>query len=225
MRTRVKISLTVLLVLVVGTMLWQMLRPREPVYDGKPISYWISRSGEFYWGSDFGRIGGFAPRDSNAVPYLLKALERQDTTFSLTYRMVWFKMPYQIQSRLPLPISAEQMRFSTAMSLGKMGDIARPAIPALLRAAREDKSIRVRGWAACSLGQVGKGDTNVIRVLTESLNDRSSYIRAMAAHALAFSGGAAQSAAPSLIRCLDDKDDQVSCPRLMLSRLSMPTAL
>ena len=210
MPKRVQIALAVLLVMLAGVITWQALRLREPVYAGKPVSYWIARSGEYYVGSDFGRIGGFPRADSNAIPYLLKALERQDGLFGQAYFRRWIRLPYRIQRLLPKPVDAEQMRYSTAMSLGKMGAVARPAIPALLRAMKEDKSEQVRAFSAWSLGRLGNQERMVITALTEALNDKAPFVRQMAAEALRMSGPAAQSAVPSLIKCVDDENPDVN---------------
>jgi hypothetical protein len=41
MRRRVYIALAVLLVMLAGVIAWQVLRLREPVYQGKRLSYWL----------------------------------------------------------------------------------------------------------------------------------------------------------------------------------------
>jgi hypothetical protein len=41
MRKRVQIALAVLLVVIAGVGVWQGLREREPVYQGKPLSSWL----------------------------------------------------------------------------------------------------------------------------------------------------------------------------------------
>ena len=54
---------------VIGMTVRGFLRAREPVYKGKPISYWVNRSGRLSGGVNF-------INDSNAVPFLVKALKR-----------------------------------------------------------------------------------------------------------------------------------------------------
>jgi HEAT repeat protein len=49
----------------------------------------------------------------------------------------------------------------------------------------------------------------VITALTEALNDKVPFIRQMAAEALRMSGPAAQSAVPSLVKCVDDENPDV----------------
>jgi HEAT repeats len=207
---RFRITLALFLVATVAFVAWQVSRRPEPHYAGKPVSYWIARSGEYYEGSDFGRIGGF-PRnaDSNAIPYLLKALNKRENVFSGPYFKIWLKLPVQVQSRLPPPINAEQMRYSTAMSLGYMGNVGKATIPALIRALKEDDSEHVRGESACALGRLGNQETLVIVALTNALNDRAAFVREQAADALALSGRAAQSAVPALVKCRDDKYAEV----------------
>jgi HEAT repeat protein len=209
MRKRIQIALAVLLMAIAGVIGWQVLREREPVYAGKHVSYWIARSGEYYEGSSFNRIGGFPGADSNAIPYLVRVLQRQDGLFGQAYRGRWIRLPYRIQRVLPRPVDAEQMRFSAAMSFGNLGDVARPAIPALLRALRDDKSEDVRGWSAWSLGRLGKAERTVISALTEALNDKAPFVRSQAADALVLSSAAARNAVASLVKCMDDKNRDV----------------
>ena len=41
MRKRLQIALALFLVSIAGVIAWQALRPREPVYGGKPLSVWL----------------------------------------------------------------------------------------------------------------------------------------------------------------------------------------
>ena len=43
MRKGVQIALAVLLVATAGVIVWQGLREREPIYQGKPLSVWLQR--------------------------------------------------------------------------------------------------------------------------------------------------------------------------------------
>jgi HEAT repeat protein len=90
-----------------------------------------------------------------------------------------------------------------------MGAVARPAIPALLQALRDDKSAAVRGDVAWSLGRLGEEEKIVVNALTEALNDKAPFVRSRAAEALLVSGAKARSAVASLVKCLDDQDRDV----------------
>jgi hypothetical protein len=84
---------------------WYMFVPRQPSYNGKPLSYWMSRYEN--------RILGKVARNSreqeeadkavreigtNAIPYLLKLAGRKDSAlkqrlFSIYRRQSWLKLP------------------------------------------------------------------------------------------------------------------------------------
>ena len=42
MRKRVQVALAVALIILAGVIAWQVLRLREPVYQGKSASYWMN---------------------------------------------------------------------------------------------------------------------------------------------------------------------------------------
>src|ERR1035437_1043795 len=83
MGTRVKIALAVLAVALVGVIVWQTW-PREPVYEGKPLSFWLK---------------GYTPRGlgeaeekaddavrqagSNALPTLLQLVWAKDSALKV----------------------------------------------------------------------------------------------------------------------------------------------
>ena len=49
MRKRVIIALSVLAVALVGVVVWEVVKPSdEPVYKGKPLSFWLSHPSA-YW--------------------------------------------------------------------------------------------------------------------------------------------------------------------------------
>ena len=206
MRKRFQIALAVLLLVLAGVIAWQVLRVPEPVYDGKPANYWIRRSGETYEGSDFGRTGYFPKTDSNAIPYLVRALHRRESRFSKAYLRIWLRSPAWIKNRSPTPVIAEQVRRSTAEALGRMRDTGKAAIPALCDALRDDESMDVRIWAAMSLGKLGKGDEQATMALFEVLANKDSPIQRYAAGALAEIGTSARIAVPVLIECLSCDD-------------------
>ena len=54
MRKRVQIVLAVLLITVMGGIVWQVLREREPVYQGKRVSIWLDQYGTNHWSAGHG---------------------------------------------------------------------------------------------------------------------------------------------------------------------------
>src|SRR6266700_7337487 len=77
MRKRVQIALAVLFVAVGGVIAWQVLRLREPVYQGKRLSFWLQRyspDGDSPEVDEAMRIMG-----TKAIPTLLGNLQARDS--------------------------------------------------------------------------------------------------------------------------------------------------
>jgi hypothetical protein len=107
--------------------------------------------------------------DSNAVPFLIKALKRDSWIGAAVYRkQVWPKLPPAIQSHLPPPPPADiiWLRENAAKFLDRMGPMAEPAIPALIQALKEDDDLTVREFAAAALGNIGREGSTVTRPST-----------------------------------------------------------
>lgn len=83
MPKRVQIALAVLLVAIVGVMMWEVLREREPVYQGKSLSQWLEEYNQNFLflnspiraqaKSAVGQIG------TNALPILLEWTAKKDS--------------------------------------------------------------------------------------------------------------------------------------------------
>ena len=181
MRKKRSILLAVLLVTILGGLAWVALQSGEPVYRGKPISRWINEVGVF--------ANPPAPAlpllDSNAVPFLVEALDRQDGQLRRVYLRIWNKLPSRVQNRLPQPVPGWAIRANAAALLGTIGTNATPAIPALIRALKTDNVDLVRAFSAKSLAQIHKGDKLVMEALAEAAkNDTEASVRFEALNAL-----------------------------------------
>ena len=151
MKNRLYLVCGVLLVAaVLGTVWrWWPWSPPEPVYDGKPLSYWLPRPGS---ARDFQPYARLFPgptnllNDSRAVPILIRALNRDTWVGASWYRRwLWPRLSPRIQSHLPPPPPGNWVaRHNAAVILGNMGPKAKPAVPALVRALDEDEQDEVR---------------------------------------------------------------------------------
>ena len=163
---------------------WLTGNSPEPVYEGKPLSYWLARNPEAYPSS--------IATDPNAVPILIAALkDRNESWLSLEYEALWPKLPPWIRRRLRPPVNPldlERERESAATVLGSMAALARPAIPGLI-AAFNDSYFDVRGAAVRSLGRLGQADPAVAKTLATALQDKNAETRFFAALALRRLGG------------------------------------
>src|SRR6267142_2078173 len=115
-----------------GGLIWILVPKREPLYKGKPISYWVDQACRGYdsspaYNARF-EITNIGPA---AVPYLVKRLRTSDR-----WRGIWFSiqahLPSQFQTGItnnPLP---GEMRYGAARTLGLLGSAAKPAVSALI---------------------------------------------------------------------------------------------
>jgi hypothetical protein len=106
MKNRLYLVLGVLLVTALGWATWRALRPGppEPVYGGRPLSYWVA------------------------------ALKTDSWVGAAIYRnYVWPNSPHLIQEHLPAPDFGMSTKVNAMRMLCAMGEAARPAIPALIQ--------------------------------------------------------------------------------------------
>jgi hypothetical protein len=160
----------------------------EPVYEVHPLSYWLTRRYRFPGLAAEGS-GIYDPlptsllSDSNAVPFLVRALRRDSWVGQAYYRkQVWPKLPLRIKAHLPTPPADNwQVRENAAGLLGRMGPLAEASISALGRAVREDESYRVRLMAAVALSYLRRGDRMAREALNVELQETNSWGRKAAA--------------------------------------------
>src|ERR1035438_4827168 len=97
-----RIGLAALLLAMLGITAWQLSLSRapQPLYEGKPLDFWLKT---------FGLGPGAFPRavlGSNAIPVLLLALERRDGLIQTAYKNVWSNMPLAARKRMPRPVDS-----------------------------------------------------------------------------------------------------------------------
>jgi HEAT repeat protein len=173
-----------------GLLLWSPWVPREPIYDGHPISHWLTNwkivsSLEYTDLPDHHSIRQ-AVGDSNAVPFLIKALRRDAWLGAAYYRKwLWPKLPSALQAHLPPPAADNPaIRLNALYVLSQMESLAQPAIPALIQTSKQDEQLPVRYRAMWALADIGKGDRNATAALTQAIKDNDWNISVVATKAL-----------------------------------------
>lgn len=141
MKKRRYIAIAMLVLGTMGLVMRQALRQREPLYQGKPVSYWINRWGDVYapWNvehPDYDRkpLGWFPDADARAIPFLVSAMNRPNGLFGQSYPKVWLGAPPWARKRLPRPLVSGLIRVNAITALGQLGAAGKPAGPALLQA-------------------------------------------------------------------------------------------
>jgi hypothetical protein len=182
--------------------------PFEPVYQGKPLSYWLPRAIMFNTGGvrynrDHYR-DALAAAGPRAVPFILARLRRNDSALIKRFRDRWPRMPAVLKRLLPAPGDPHDY-YPTRDAAAALMCLGTNAIPSLVDAI-EDRNPAVREAAAEALcgfagGAVSTEDT--ARIFGKAVKDKDAGVRVYAAFALARIGPAASNSVPALIQALD----------------------
>ena len=152
-----------------------MFVPRQPSYNGKPLSYWISRYDDRILGKVSLRSIDQHEADealreigTNALPYLLKLAGRKDSAlkqgfFSIYRRQSWLKLPIH---------DAQFYRAESTYGFAALHAIARPAVPGLIRLLK-DEDFQIRAIAANNLAMIGPEAEEAIPALFPLLDERN----------------------------------------------------
>jgi hypothetical protein len=151
-----------------GLLWWSPWEPREPVYEGRPLTYWLAGPTVMI-GTNASALTSLqnvraytswkrqVVGDSNAVPFLIKALSKHGWFGEPYYREhMWPKLPSWAREHLPAPAWNAQIRQRSALLLGYIGPSAKSAVPALTRAMKNDEDGLVRMSAAAALNEIEK---------------------------------------------------------------------
>src|SRR5438034_3616568 len=152
-------------------------RPREPMYQGKPLKFWL-RAMEFRpgWGES---VQSAQAREvvvnmgSTAVPYLVKIIHQKGSGLNPGYKKFFYERtrgwPRSLTRHLPVPLDYPyQLQMNAA---GALAQIGRPTNVVLLEltALLHREYPPLREVAARSLANMGN---DAIPPLRLSLNDR-----------------------------------------------------
>jgi hypothetical protein len=177
MRKRVQIALAVLLVVVAGVIAWQVLREREPVYQGKPLSVWLVQYGTNHWAEGHWSVGRKGDLDTqaenairqigtNAIPTCLRIIATRDSPL--------FKLVSLFPDRWLAPFyrpSTPEYQFQGVYGLIALGADAKPAVPALIAMLNDDHG-EVRLAAVFALDSLGSLPEDALEDALPSLVNR-----------------------------------------------------
>jgi HEAT repeat protein len=226
MTLRKKILAALLLLVVLSGVAWQIFRllTPDPIYKGKPLSYWLS-------GKKISQDkANEAVREAGiqAIPLLLRMIRVNDSPFkrrwialSRDYGFVWcplipadvchsqaeegFKTLGSMGSnavpelmRIYESNPSENTKLFVIMSLRDIGAVAQESVPLLLRA-RTNTDYAMRVYVVQALARMRFQVETIVPALMSSLDDPEPYVRVQAVRSLGELGPQATAAIPRLL--------------------------
>ena len=170
-----------------------LLLPRTPAYQGKPLEAWLDQFGTNLFATqgprgELEKEAGDAIRHigTNAVPIYLNMLTAKESPVKMNL-LSKLQRPWLTWLHLP-SVSDYQNNLGNRRRLGTdglvaLGEMARPAVPALI-ALISDKNSDIRYLAVFTLRALGPVASEALPNMIECLKDRDDTIRDDAATAL-----------------------------------------
>jgi hypothetical protein len=194
-----------------GALLWWCgcQIPSDPIYQGKALSAWLrtyAPSSPFQPHSPEWKQTDEAVRElgPNGLPLLLQMLRQRDSKFKLG--LLAFAHQLGLAKQLHLVPAAER-NLEASRAFIALGDLARGAVPDLVKAYRENENVECRSAMADALGWIGPGARPAIPLLLEAATNANSKVRANALWALGEIHAEPQVCVPQLIQGLGDTND------------------
>jgi len=217
---KVRLGLLLLFVLLfpgVGWWLdsWKARGRAEPTWKGKPLSKWIARWDWHRHEPSPESVEAVRAIGTNALPFLLQWMMATNTPTEES--LSWRDQQLRWQLGLLMP---QERGMAAAHAIGSLGELAKPAIPELVR--RSGGKREERQWAWLALRELGDV---AVPELTEGLRSTNATIRSRSARSLGDVGVGAGSAEDGLIRALSDPSSSVRCSALdALPRIGTPAS-
>jgi HEAT repeat protein len=194
------IWLGVMLLVIAGGLSWEIWRTREPMYEGKPLSYWLdcyaplNRTETSVQQADHAlqAIG------TNAIPTLLRMLQRKESPLKLRIVALLEK---QYIFKIKSPSAFEQI-VEAGSGLQALGANAKPAIPGLIQIFQGQASDESRIAAATTLGTIGRPARDAVPILVSSLTNQNDTTRSSVIGALGRIHSYPELSVPALTQCL-----------------------
>ncbi|MDB6022679.1 MAG: repeat protein [Pedosphaera sp.] len=205
-RTRKGIAIFLLAAIIVATSAAIFLfAPRQPVYQGKPLAYWLQGydNPQYKYGEDWHNADeAMHHSGTNAIPTLLRLLRMQDSRLEL--RLLKFA---QRQHFVPIShIPAAARNSEAARGFQALGPQASNAVPALVKIFTETDSKPSRDAAAAALGWLGPAASSAVPALLRGATNPDEAVRFAAVSALNQIHARAELVVPALIQALRSPD-------------------
>jgi HEAT repeat protein len=154
---------------------WQVMRPREPVFEGKPLSFWLkgydpiqrTEPGEQKADEVVGEIG------TNAIPTLLRMLSTGDPPFIVKLKALARRQHFITFRRR----AAANQHFQAVKAFQRLGPSAKTAVPALIEIYEQNISAVSQIETARALGSIGPPAGAAVPALLRGMTNVDANVR------------------------------------------------
>lgn len=192
---RRRIILTIILMIGMAVLIIPTWR-REPVADGKSITYWLENLGDYDPDEPNAAAIALGKIGTNALPWMIREMKCEKSKMRR-----WIEWQIKRQPLVKFQFADEdEHRNHAATAFEILGNVAAPAIPELIHLLETEHADPEVQQALVYTGPASIGP------LTNALTSSNADLRQHAADTLGRFGPAAASATPALLRCLDDSE-------------------
>ena len=203
-RTKRFVAVVVLAFLVATAVAWLFLRRVEPVYNGKPLTFWAQqyasnkRSGR----KELAREAEFAVQQigTNAIPFLLDLMQARDSDLKKRLRQ---HVASKWHDPLHLNDNSGKVRRMGAHGLAAIGTNAPAAVPALIELATQHPDEDGRYIAVFALRTLGPAAEAAIPFYIQCLTNKDNTICNEAAVGLALIPHRHETTFPAFLKYLE----------------------
>jgi hypothetical protein len=215
-RKPLKIVLAIVLVAIAGAIAWQILRTREPSYQGRSLGSWLTAyypvtqktsATERARKAEEMRKAHEAVRQigTDALPTLLRMLQVRDSALKVKF-MNLAQRQHLIRIRY---VPAEFLNNAAASGFPVLGQRAKNAVPALIELANRNISPASRLGAISALGSIGPPAKEAVPLLLPSATNTDIWVRYRTIVALGSIRSEPERVVPVLMNALHDPNENV----------------
>jgi len=209
-----RILLAVLVIALAGGVTWLLWPAPEPVYGGKPLSYWLegfdARDSYLTYSSSnavptrAGANDALLQMGTNAIPFLLRMLQAPNPSFK---DRLWLFA--QKQHFVKIPYAPKHLNGNAYHAFCFLGPKACSAVPQLIEMLEGNDSATVQTAVPVIFGEIGPSAAAAVPVLVKKTAHTNLVVRADAIYALGQIHAESKLVVPALIKCLSDPEAMV----------------
>jgi hypothetical protein len=188
---------------VLGALSWELLRPRipDPIYEGKPLSYWLSgKKSTWDMAEEAVRHAG-----TNSIPMLLQMMRADDSPLKRKWNAFT-----QRRDLLWCSFEPAELRHHQAVDgFRTLGPLASNAVPRLMKIYESNVSVDSQVVVLMTLRDLGPESEESVPLLLSARTNANSELRMFAVMALGWMQVQADRIVPALVASLDDPDPYV----------------